>query len=313
MPIRYALCLMLAAGVASAQESAPVTEGPAQAAALEAWQNGRYATAREALESAAEAGDPMAQTLLGQAMATPDHRSGLALDPEAALALFDKAIAAEHAPALTAKARLLAQDLPGREPDYAQARTLAEQAAEQGDAEALTLLGDMARLGQGQEAAPEVALDFYRRAADQGAASGLREMGYAHYHGTGVPVDMALARAYLESAVAAGDRRAIPDLAWFYEGNDGVGQDLLKAYLTYRLGVERGVARAAYELGLFVAWEEYAGFWHDPVKGYGYCLLGVDWGHVLEDGDAAAECETLAEPLTEEQRSAGAAFAESLG
>ncbi|QRF68467.1 tetratricopeptide repeat protein [Ponticoccus alexandrii] len=169
----------------------------------------------------------------------------------------------------------------------------------------------MAFHGRGQEADPERAVDYYRRAADLGSGPGLREMGYAHYHGTGVPVDMTLALAFMERAVAAGDRKAIPDLAWLYEGNDGVGQDLVKAYLLYRLGVERGVAKAAYELGLFVAWEEYPGFWHDPVKGYGYCLLGVDWGHKLEEGDVAAECESLAEDLDETERAAARAFAET--
>ena len=102
------------------------------------------------------------------------------------------------------------------------------------------------------------------------------------------------------------------DVSGLYEGNDGIAQDLLKSYLLYRMGVEKGVAKAAFELGLFVAWEDYEGFWHDPVKGYGYCLLGLDWGHSLEEGDAAADCEEIAEGFDETRRATARAFAESL-
>lgn len=276
------------------------------------WENGRYAGVFETLRAEAEAGVPEAQVMLGISLAAPEGDRGLEPDPEAALAWFDKAIAQDHLPATVEKARFLAQERPDRPADYEAARDLAEAAAERGSARALTLLGDMALHGLGQEPHPEAAVGFYRRAADQGEPAALRAMAEAHFRGHGVTGDLGLARAYLERAVAAGDRRAIPDLAWLYEGNDGVERDLVKAYLLYRLGVERGLARAAYDLGFFVAWDEYPGFWHNPLEGYGYCLLGVDWGHELAEGDAAAECETLAEPLDEDERSAARAFADGL-
>lgn len=311
MLCRYALCLFTLAGSVAAQGALDQPVSPELAEAREAWLNGRYEGIFEVIRAEAEAGSPVAQNIMGASLSEQDGSKGLDYDPEAALDWYGKAVAQDYDRAVYNMALFWQEEHPGHGPDYAKAQALAEQAVEMGNPYALNLLGDMAFHGQGQEADAAKAVGYYRRAADLESGPGLREMGYAHYHGNGVPVDMTLARAYMERAVAAGDRKAIPDLAWLYEGNDGVGQDLVKAYLLYRLGVERGVAKAAYELGLFVAWEEYEGFWHDPVKGYGYCLLGVDWGHVLEDGDVAAECETLAEDLTEAQRTTARAFAEA--
>jgi TPR repeat protein len=137
-------------------------------------------------------------------------------------------------------------------------------------------------------------------------------VGYAYYHGNGVAPDVGMSRVFLERAVAAGDRKSIPDLAWLYEGNDGVEQDLLKAWMLYRLGVERGVARAAYELALFAAWGDYPGIWHDPVKGYGYCLVAMDWGHSLSEGDLAEECAALTEGFDDTHRAAARRFADQV-
>lgn len=311
MLCKYALCLFTLAGAATAQGALEVAVSPELGAARTAWLNGRYDGIFDVIRAEAEAGNPVAQNILGASLSERDGGKGLDYDPEAALDWYDRAIAQDYDRAVYNKALFWREEHPGFGPDYARSRSLAEQAVEMGNVYALNLLGDMAFHGQGQEADPAKAVAYYRRAADLESGPGLREMGYAHYHGNGVPVDMTLALAFMERAVTAGDRKAIADLAWLYEGNDGVGQDLTKAYLLYRLGVERGVAKAAYELGLFVAWEAYEGFWHNPVKGYGYCLLSVDWGHVLEDAEIAAECETLAEDLTGADREVARAFAEA--
>ncbi|SMX48337.1 tetratricopeptide repeat protein [Maliponia aquimaris] len=288
---------------------APVS--PALAEARQAWLDGRYDGIWAVVRAEAEAGSPVAQNMLGVGLTEQDGGQGIAYDPAAGLMWYQRAADQGFARAVFNMALFWQNDHAGHGLDYARARALAEQAVAMGYPEAWNILGDLHHHGRGVPEDKAEALAMYRKGADAGTFNGLREVGYAYYHGHGVTPDVDLARLYLERAVAAGDRKSIPDLAWLYEGNDGVAQDLLKSWLLYRLGVERGVARAAYELGLFVAWEDYAGVWHDKVQGYGYCLLAIDWGHSLAEGDIAAECEDLSEGLDPAQRAAARAFAEA--
>lgn len=298
--------------IAPAQGSLDREISPALAEAREAWLNGRYEGIWDTLRAAAEGGDPVAQNILGASLTEKDGGKGLAYDPAAGLDWYRRAADQGFARAYFNMALFWQNDHDGFGIDFDKTRALAEEAIALDYPQAWNLLGDMYFHGRGVEADKTLALEMYRKGADAGTFNGLREVGYAYYHGNGVASDVDLSRLYLERAVAAGDKKSIPDLAWLYEGNDGIAQDLLKSYLLYRMGVEKGVAKAAFELGLFVAWEEYEGFWHDPVKGYGYCLLGLDWGHSLEEGDAAADCAEIAEGFDETQRATARAFADSL-
>ena len=197
-------------------------------------------------------------------------------------------------------------------PDPARKRALAEKAIAQGYLHADNLIGDMFYNGEGVAQDYAQAVLHYRRAADKGSFIGLRQLGYAYYHGHGLPEDVRLSAHYLQRAVEAGDKTGIPDLAWLYEGNDGIEQDLLKSYLLYKRGVEMGDARAHFELGLFMAYDGYAGFWHDPVKGLGYCQRGVEMGYDTVDRTAAADCAEVAEGLSTEDRTAADLFQASL-
>ncbi|MBY6114709.1 sel1 repeat family protein [Mameliella alba] len=298
--------------VAPAQGTLDVPISAALAEARDAWLDGRYDGIWQTVRESAEAGNPVAQNILGASLTEKDGGKGLAYDPARGLEWYRRAAEQGYARAHFNMALFWQNDHDGFGVDFDQMRAEAEKAIALDYPEAWNLLGDMYYHGRGVAEDKAQALAMYRKGADAGTFNGLREVGYAYYHGNGVAPDVDLSRLYLERAVAAGDRKSIPDLAWLYEGNDGIAQDLLKSYLLYMMGVERGVPKAAYELGLFVAWKDYEGFWHDPVKGYGYCLLSLDWGHTLSDGDAAAECEEIAEGFDAGQRAAARAFADTL-
>lgn len=304
-----ALCLMPCALLAQGDIALPMSDALEQA--REDWLNNRFDGIYEVIEPLAEAGDPVAQNLLGVSLTEHDSNRGIAYDPERGFALLQAASDAGFARATYNLALVYGEEHGDFAPDYDRKLDLARTSAEAGYAPSWNLIGDMYHGGNGVDQSFEEALSYYRRAADAGVTNGLRAVGYAYFHGQGVTKDVGLAERYLDRAVAAGDRQAIRDLAWLYEGNEGVGQDLVKAYFLYREGIRRGDPRSAYELAWFVAWEDYPGFWHDKVQGYGYCLLALDWGHRLSEGDLAVECEEIAEGFTEAQRAEAAAFRDS--
>ncbi|WP_425102101.1 tetratricopeptide repeat protein [Tropicibacter sp. S64] len=307
------LCLWLGLpGAVAAQGEIDLPMSPALEQARDNWLAGRYDGIWPVIEAEAAAGSPVAQNLLGVGLTEQDGGQGIAYDPERGFAMLQAASDAGFLRATYNLAMVYGEAHPGFGPDYGKKKALAEAAVRAGYDAGQTLLGDLYHGGQGVDQSYETALHHYRLAADAGVPGGLRAVGYAYYRGEGVHEDVGLARLYLDRAVAAGDKGAIRDLAWLYEGNDGVQRDLVKAYLLYREGVRRGDARSAYDLGGFVAWAGYEGYWHDRVQGYGYCLLAIDWGHTVDDGEIAANCEEMAEGFTDAERATARAFADGL-
>ena len=62
-----------------------------------------------------------------------------------------------------------------------------QELAEQGDATAQTILGDMYYLGNGVTADEEEAMRWYRMGADQGLARAQNNLGLAYANGCGIP------------------------------------------------------------------------------------------------------------------------------
>lgn len=309
MPGSLATLIALWPLAAPAQGALDLPLPPALAQARADWLNGRYDGIWDAVRAEADKGHPVAQNILAAGLTEKDGQQGLAYDPAEGLMWYKRAAEQGFARAHFNMALFWQEDHSGFGNDYAQARAQAQQAIALNYPQAYNILGDLSFHGRGVEMDKAQAFDWYSKGAEAGTFNGLREVGYAYYHGNGVDRDVDQSRAYLDRAVAAGDRKSIPDLAWLYEGNDGVDQDLLKSWLLYRLGVERGVAKAAYELGQFVAWDGYEGIWHNPTQGYGYCLVAIDWGHTLGDEDIATVCNDMAKALDSDQRAAARRFA----
>jgi TPR repeat protein len=89
--------------------------------------------------------------------------------------------------------------------DYATAIRLWRPLADQGDALAQTMLGNMYAGGPGvvqQDYA--AAVSWYRKAANQGDAIGQQFLGEMYLNGHGVPQDYVLAHMWFNLAAAAG-------------------------------------------------------------------------------------------------------------
>ena len=80
--------------------------------------------------------------------------------------------------------------------------------AEQGDAEAQSVLGLMYTLGLGVPQDKHESVKWYRRAAEQGYAHGQFSLGVMYYFGEGVPKDHVLAYKWFNLAAAQGDKDA---------------------------------------------------------------------------------------------------------
>ena len=80
--------------------------------------------------------------------------------------------------------------------------------AEQGDAEAQSVLGLMYSLGLGVPQDSQEAVKWYRRAAEQGYAGAQGALGYMYAEGKGVPKDYVLAYKWFNLATAQGDKDA---------------------------------------------------------------------------------------------------------
>lgn len=94
--------------------------------------------------------------------------------------------------------------------------TLALDGEERGYA--LGLFGDLAYFGQSQPQDFAVALDYYLQAAQAGNAEGAWYAAYQYLNGEGTPIDAAAALPLLEQAVAEGEVRATGSLALLLAG-----------------------------------------------------------------------------------------------
>lgn len=87
---------------------------------------------------------------------------------------------------------------------------------------ALGMLGDLAYYGQGQPVDFALALDFYVQAAQAGSSEAAWYAAYQYYYGEGTPEDEPAALPLLEQAVAGGELSAIGYLALLL--SRGVGE-----------------------------------------------------------------------------------------
>ena len=100
--------------------------------------------------------------------------------------------------------------------DFAAAVYWAELAANQGDAAAQGVLGQIFVMGSLGEVRIEEGLDWIRKAMEQGSAEGFLGMGIVYHYGTGVAKDDDQAIAHLKRAVELGSEQAEQALEIWY-------------------------------------------------------------------------------------------------
>ncbi len=115
--------------------------------------------------------------------------------------------------------------------DYATALRLFRPLADQGDAEAQSMLGLMYDVGRGVPHDHAQALKWYRLAADQGYAKAQFNLGAMYDYGRGVPKDYAQAVKWSRLAADQGDALAQTSLGAMYYLGQGVPKDYVLAYM----------------------------------------------------------------------------------
>ena len=96
--------------------------------------------------------------------------------------------------------------------DIAEAERWWREAAEQGDAEAQSNLGNLYDMGEGVPQDFAEAMKWYRKAAEQGDVHALNNLGLMYYESRGIPQDGIEAYKWIFLAVAQGLKVAEPNL-----------------------------------------------------------------------------------------------------
>ena len=107
--------------------------------------------------------------------------------------------------------------------------------AEQGDAPAQNILGQMYANGHGVPQDYAEAVKWYRKAAEQGDAPAQNILGEMYAYGRGVPRDDAQAVQWYRKAAEQGFGWAQYNLGEMYENGRGVHQNKILAYALYNL------------------------------------------------------------------------------
>ena len=157
-----------------------------------------------ALKAMAEAGDPIAQTLLGSM-----YNSG-----------------------------------EGVVQDNAIANSWFRKAADQGKLSAQFLLGRNYEKGIGTAQDYLAAAYWYRKAAYEGYADAQINLGFMYYYGRGVTQDYAIAVSWFRKAANQGDKGAQTSLGIMYVKGSGVKQNYTTAISWLRKAADQGYAPA---------------------------------------------------------------------
>jgi TPR repeat protein len=120
-----------------------------------------------------------------------------------------------------------------------------EMMANQGDSEAMLLMGTAFAEGLGKEVNPELAVLWYRKAAEKNNTLALHNLGNVYASGAGVPQNDELAVQWWLRAANKGDAIPALRLGTVYEQGKGIDKDIDKAIYWYTESARRGNRAAA--------------------------------------------------------------------
>jgi len=158
-----------------------------------------------ALKTKADAGDPAAQTSLGQA-----YLGG-----------------------------------PAGKTDLKDAVRYFQLAADKNYPDALAALGELTQAGQGLPRDLDAATQLYRRAADGGSVAGQYNLAYLYEQGTGVKQDEKEAAKWYQLAAEGGDPIAQFDIGQRYKLGVGFATNLVQAFKWLSLAAAQGQSDSA--------------------------------------------------------------------
>ena len=155
-----------------------------------------------------------------------------------------------------------------------------EKAAAQGSTNAMTVLGQMYRLGEGIPQNHQEAFKWYKMAADLGDASSQYFVGMMYYSGSGVAQSVQDAIQWLRKSADRGDADAQTTLGFQYSTGAGVDKDDGEAVRLWRLAADQNSSVAQYYLGKM--YEAGRGVQQDDQEAFRWLLKAADQG----DADA---------------------------
>ena len=199
-------------------------------------------------EATPESAEETARTLVeqGWALAYPDSGEP---DYAAARTLFEQAAELGNADALN-ELGLLYNDGKGVAQDYVKAREYYEQASALGSQHAMYNLAWMYENGQGVEADGKKAAELYEQAADLGSVDAMYNLGELYHDGFGVEQDYTAAVLWFRKAADLGADNAMFALGVMFKNGEGVTQDYAKAHEYYERAAECGNYMAMNNLGV---------------------------------------------------------------
>lgn len=174
----------------------------------------------------------------------------------------------------------------GVKKNLSQAYRLYLMAAEQGDADAMFIVGGLYMKGLGTPVNRAEAFKWLYDAAINGRSSKESQKILAEFFltGQGVPQNYTEALQWYERAAEGGDTEAQNELAYLYFTGQRVERDYEKAYHWFKQAAEQGYALAQYNVGIL--WYTGNGVPDmDPVKAYAWFNLASANGHA--DGEMA--------------------------
>lgn len=132
------------------------------------------------------------------------------------------------------KGHLKAQGIVGKahfeEGDYVNAKVWLHKAAERGDADSLSIIGNMYAEGKGEDKDEEKALNIWKEASAKESQEGLYALALCYQNGKGVEKDEVKAMELFRKAMKAGNDLAIIWVAMeFYNGSAKVPADKERA------------------------------------------------------------------------------------
>ena len=197
--------------------------------------------------------------------------------------------------------------------------------AEQGNANAQNLVGEMYFLGKGVKQDYQEAAKWYRKAAEQGDANAQYNLGFMYKKGQGVKQDYQEAAKWYRKAAkwyrkAADQGRANAqyNLGLLYKKGQGVKQDYQEAAKWYRKAAEQGDANAQNLLGEMYSYVEgvkqdyqEAAKWYRKAAEQGDANAQYNLGFMYENGQGVIQDRKEAAKWYRMAAEAGYAYAQN--
>jgi len=299
----FLVCALLA--VVSPANATP-TEAEVAGARLD-FLGGQYDSLLTVLLPAAEAGNPVAQDLMGVA-----YEDGKAVPQDFAAAVQWYLRAADQGLAMAQYnlGLILAQGRVGVEVDVAAAIRYLDMAVAQGYGPAMTERGLMHENGLGGPVDMAAAVDLLQRASDLGDARGSDELAVLLDRGATGRQDPVRAHALFVAAALKGAIGAVNNLAEDYLQGRGVPVDKMAAMALFQFGADQGNTRSAVNLAGILVGQDIT--WGDPATGYAWCLSAVRRADSAERDAFSARCSAMGELLDDATRAEAEALAPNL-